>query len=149
MKGLSVYRLAVAALAVSGMAQMPVFKRYHVSAVPGLSWMADYFFTFRLHYVAAAVLLFWLTRRMVRHGAASLGAGRLALLGVLAATGTARVIQNLPTVDFGPGAARLLDRTHLAAAVALGLWALAAACHRLWTKAAPGGPDKNPASLPG
>ncbi|WP_243361285.1 hypothetical protein [Fundidesulfovibrio terrae] len=124
MNGFSLYRIVMAVLAVSGMAQMPVFKRYHIADVPGLAWTADSFLTFRLHYAAAAALLFWLGHRLVRRGAASLGAARVALLGMLFATGAARVIENLPRVAFPPMAGRFLDWTHLGAAMAIGIWAL-------------------------
>jgi hypothetical protein len=120
----------MAVLAVSGMAQMPVFKRYHIADVPGMAWTADAFFSARLHYVAAGVLLFWLARRLVLSGARPFGAVRLTFLGLLAATGAARVTQNLPQVDFSPMAARYLDWTHLATAILLGIWALAAVALR-------------------
>lgn len=123
MNGFSLYRVAMAVLAVTGMAQMPVFKRYHIADVPGLAWTADSFLTFRLHYAAAAVLLFWLAHRLARRGAAPLGAVRLVLLGTLLVTGAARVIENLPRMAFPPMAGRFLDWTHLGAAMAIGIWA--------------------------
>jgi hypothetical protein len=124
MSSLALYRLAVAALAVSGIAQMPIFKRYYIADIPGLGWTADYFFTHRLHYAAAAVLLFWLARRIVLSGTASIGAGRLALLGALIATGVPRMLKNLPDVSFSPTATMLIEWTHLGAAMALGIAAL-------------------------
>ena len=124
MSSLALYRLAVAALAVSGLAQMPIFKRYYIADIPGLGWTADYFFTHRLHYVAAAVLLFWLARRIIIAGAASIGAWRLALLAALIATGVPRMLKNLPDVSFSPTATMLIDWAHLAAAMALGITAL-------------------------
>lgn len=119
-----IYRIAMAVLAVSGVAQMPVFKRYGIASIPGLGWTADYFFTHRLHYAAAALLLFWLARRLLLDGPAALGRARLALLGALVLTGAIRVLKNLPDVDFSPLTVMLVDWTHLAAAMAIGLAAL-------------------------
>lgn len=125
MSSLALYRWTVAVLAISGIAQMPIFKRYYVADIPGLGWTADYFFTHKMHYVAAAVLLFWLARRLLAEGVSSLGAGRLALLGALIATGIPRVMKNMPDVSFSPTATMLIDWSHLAAAMALGIAALA------------------------
>lgn len=124
MSSLALYRWTVAALAISGVAQMPIFKRYYIADVPGLGWTADYFFTHKMHYAAAAVLLFWLTRRLIAEGAASIGAGRLALLAALVVTGVPRVLKNMPEVSFSPTATMLIDWSHLAAAMALGIVAL-------------------------
>ncbi|MFP5221930.1 MAG: FeS-binding protein [Acidobacteriota bacterium] len=120
MSSLALYRWTVAALAISGVAQMPVFKRYYIADVPGLAWTADYFFTHRMHYAAAAVLLFWLARRLLAGGVWSIGAGRLTILAALVATGIPRVLKNMPDVSFSPTATMLMDWAHLAAAMALG-----------------------------
>lgn len=124
MSSLTLYRWTMAALAISGVAQMPIFKRYYIADVPGLGWTADYYFTHKMHYVAAAVLLFWLARRLLSEGVSSLGAGRLTLLAVLVATGVPRVLKNMPDVSFSPTATMLIDWSHLAAAMALGITAL-------------------------
>lgn len=124
MSSLALYRWTVAALAISGVAQMPIFKRYYIADIPGLGWTADYFFTHQMHTVAAAVLLFWLALRLLSEGVRAIGAGRLALLGALIATGVPRVLKNLPDVSFSPTATMLIDWSHLAAAMALGITAL-------------------------
>lgn len=124
MSSLTLYRWTVAALAISGVAQMPIFKRYYIADIPGLGWTADYFFTHQMHTVAAAVLLFWLARRLLSEGVSSIGTGRLALLAALVATGIPRVLKNLPDVSFSPTATMLIDWSHLAAAMALGITAL-------------------------
>lgn len=120
MSSLALYRWTAAALAVSGLAQMPIFKRYYIADIPGLSWTADYFFTHKMHTVAAAVLLFWLARRLSAEGVRSIGAGRLTILAALVATGIPRVLKNMPDVSFSPTATMLMDWAHLAAAMALG-----------------------------
>jgi hypothetical protein len=127
--GRRLFGLAVAALAVSGMAQMPVFKRYGVADLPGLAWTADFFFTHLMHYAAAAVLLFLLSRAALTRLAERRplpGARRLAaaIWAGLAITGLALVVKNLPGWTLGPGLTKYVDWTHLGLAVLLGLTAL-------------------------
>lgn len=118
------YRAVVAVLAVSGVAQMPIFKRYHIADVPGLAWTANYAFTHWLHYLAAAVLLFWIGCLLAGGGAKRLGTARAAILAILAVTGVVRVLKNLPDMSFSPLTTMLTDWVHLAAALALGVAAL-------------------------
>jgi len=125
-----VFGLSVAVLAVSGMAQMPIFKRYGIADLPGLGWTADYSFTHLMHYAAAAVLLFLLFRaallRLAERRAAS--AGRWVLAGLWAGivlTGLARVVKNLPAWSLGPGPTLVADWAHLGLVILLGLAALA------------------------
>jgi hypothetical protein len=125
MPRLTFYRWISALLAVTGTAQMPIFKRYYIADVPGLGWTADFILTHRLHYIGAALLLFWLTRRIILSGLASIGFGRLVLLGALILTGAVRMLKNLPDVSFSPVSTMLIDWTHLGAALALAVAALA------------------------
>ncbi len=114
------YRLMVGVLAISGIAQMPIFKRYGISSVPGLAWTANYAFTHWLHYLAATALLFWIGRMLADGGVQRLGGVRAAILAILVFTGVVRVLKNLPDISFSPLTTMLTDWVHLAAAVALG-----------------------------
>ncbi len=123
------FGLAVAVLAVSGLAQMPIFKRYGVADLPGLGWTADFYFTHLLHYAAAAVALFLLFRAALLRLAARrrLSAGRwltAALWAGIVATGLARVVKNLPGWSLGPGPTLAADWAHLGLVLLLGLTAL-------------------------
>lgn len=42
-------------LLFSGIGQMPVYKRYYITSIPGLGWSADYNITLVMHLIAAAV----------------------------------------------------------------------------------------------
>lgn len=42
-------------LLFSGFGQMPMYKRYYITAIPGLSWAGDYTITLLIHYIAASV----------------------------------------------------------------------------------------------
>jgi len=123
------FALAVAALVVSGLAQMPVFKRYYVADVPGLACTADYLFTHVLHYAAAAVYLFLLASRAGAHLARRLrGEGAPATLrqrlwaalhAAVAATGLMLAAKNLDGWHWRPALTMALDWSHLALALAL------------------------------
>lgn len=42
-------------LIFSGFGEMPMYKRYYVTAIPGLGWSGDYSIMLDIHYLAAAV----------------------------------------------------------------------------------------------
>lgn len=44
-------------LLFSGFGQMPMYKRYFVTAIPGLGWSGDFALTLYLHYVASIVFV--------------------------------------------------------------------------------------------
>ena len=39
------YILTFTVMAFTGFGQMPIFKRYHVSDIPGMGWSADFYLT--------------------------------------------------------------------------------------------------------
>lgn len=50
--------LSILLLFFSGFGQMPIYKRYFVDQLPGLSWSSDFLITLNIHYYAAMVLIF-------------------------------------------------------------------------------------------
>lgn len=120
-------------LALTGMAQMPIFKRYYIADLPGLGWLADFYFTHRVHYVAAMffmLLLGYLAARWLRQWSRSLrltASGRVRVLLVLGIviTGALRMYKNQPGVSYEPFTTMIVDWTHLGLVALLGLAALA------------------------
>ena len=108
-------------MAVTGLAQMPIFKRYYVADIPGLGWLAKFYFTHRLHYMGAIVFLalvayvftrFFLTVK--RNYSLTLSAHvRIVLLAGIILTGVFRVLKNLPDVVFSPTFTLVIDISHL------------------------------------
>lgn len=138
-----VFYVLVTVLAVSGLAQMPIFKRYYVADLPGLGWLAEFYFTHKMHYVAAALLLAlmgwvvtswllrgWRVRRMTTGGWLRAG-----LLAAIVLTGAVRMYKNQPGVSFSPELTMVVDWAHLGLAMLLGLVALAVRIlgRRAWT----------------
>ena len=128
------YSLLIATLALTGMAQMPIFKRYYIADIPGLGWLAAYFTTHKIHLIAAALLgllvgyLCYLYlaqgRRHIRLSA--LGWTRVALLALVFITGFLRMLKNLPDIWYDPTTTMLIDWSHLGFAMLLGVSALVA-----------------------
>ena len=132
-KGLGrLYGLTFGLLALTGFAQMPIFKRYYIADIPGLGWLAQFYLTHLMHYALAALLLgivaytafdFILDRSGSRRLTAS-GWMRAVILAGLVITGGLRVIKNFSGVYMSAGWIVFLDMLHLALVMAYLLAAL-------------------------
>ncbi len=119
------YGLGIGLAIFTGMAQMPIMKRYYIADIPGLAWTADFYATSDLHYLAAALLLAILAWRLglaAREGGLAWswgprGAWGWLLLGLLVLTGAAKVARNAG-VFISPTMMVVLDLTHLGTAMA-------------------------------
>ena len=121
-----VFILTVAVLAFTGFGQMPIFKRYYISDIPGMAWSADFYFTHFLHYIGAAVLLglfayfvmdYILSGRK-RFRLTPSAYLRIILLAGIVITGVFRVFKNMPDVVFSPAFTVFIDISHLGFAMA-------------------------------
>jgi hypothetical protein len=131
--GTVVFRLSIVLLAVSGLGQMPIFKRYYLADIPGFGWLADFALLHQMHYFAAAVFLVVVFHRAalnairLRKGLCKLGPLDWSIVGVIAivvVTGMMRVLKNFPWFSLTPGEALFADLVHLGAVVFFGLLAL-------------------------
>lgn len=137
------YALTLVALAISGFAQMPIFKRYYIADIPGLGWLAQYYVTHLIHYLGAALLLGlvayaltgWLSPgRRPRARPTGSGAVRAVLLAGLIVTGVLRVVKNFSGVYLSADWIVFLDMLHIAlvmAYIVAAVWA--AAGKKRWT----------------
>lgn len=130
--------------ALTGFAQMPIFKRYYIADIPGLGWLAEYYITFRLHYISASlfialaaylVMTCWLfQRRSLRIGFWGFVRGGLLLL--IVATGVLLVFRNFPGYRFSPLFVMVLDFSHLSLVVVfLATTLISGVARRPWLKA--------------
>lgn len=55
-------------LLFSGFGQMPIYKRYWITKIPGLQWSGNYEISLALHYVAAAVFIGVIIFHLLYHG---------------------------------------------------------------------------------
>ncbi|MDA8227373.1 MAG: cytochrome b/b6 domain-containing protein [Desulfitobacterium hafniense] len=54
-------------LIITGLGQLPLYKRYNVTNIPGAEWLGSFFTTLDLHYIGAAGLLFVVFYHLVYH----------------------------------------------------------------------------------
>jgi hypothetical protein len=140
------FAAAAGLLALTGFAQMPIFKRYYVADVPGLGWLAQYYTTHTLHYLGAIVLMsvaayvaveYWAQgRRSVRLTVS--GWIQAVLLAGLIATGLIRVVKNFEAHYLSEGWIVFLDIAHIALAMGLlGNGAFRVLTKKRWTTPRP------------
>lgn len=60
--------LSISVLLISGLGQLPLYKRYNIVKLPGGEWLGSFFNTLDLHYLAAAFLIFVISFHLVYHG---------------------------------------------------------------------------------
>ncbi len=56
-----IYIITLIFMAFSGFGQMPIFKRYYISDIPGLGWSANFYITHFIHYIGAIILFILFT----------------------------------------------------------------------------------------
>ena len=116
-----IYILTFTVMAFTGFGQMPIFKRYYISDIPGMGWSADFYLTHYIHYLGAIFLIGLIAYIIVDYilsgrkefGLTSSAYIRIALLGAIVITGVFRVLKNLPDVVFSPGFTLFIDISHL------------------------------------
>jgi len=115
------YLMVIFFLTLTGFGQMPIFKRYYIADIPGLGWLAQFFVTHYIHYLAAILLLafaayvvldYLLLKRKSRRLTAT-GYLRGALLAGILASGLFLVIRNLAGSNLSSGFIIGLDLGHL------------------------------------
>lgn len=126
------FKLTVFSLAITGAAQMPIFKRYYIADIPGFGWLGDFYLTNKLHYLFGAVLLYCIAYLITaylgvlsyRFRLTESGKIKSVLFIFLAATGVLRVVKNLNFVTMNPELVMIIDWAHLSLAILLGLAAI-------------------------
>ena len=115
------YVLTVFFMALTGFGQMPIYKRYYMSDIPGFNWLANFWTTRYVHYVGAALLLAIVAYLLVQHvflirtqrKITPSGYLRgLLLLGIVL-TGVLFVIKNFAVSVFSPEFIIALNLSHL------------------------------------
>ena len=117
-----VFILTFIVMAFTGLGQMPIFKRYYVSDIPGMGWSADFYLTHYIHYLGAIFLLGLFAYVIVTYilsGRKEFSLTyssyvRIALLAGIVITGIFRVFKNMPDVVFSPEFTLFIDVSHLA-----------------------------------
>jgi hypothetical protein len=116
-----VYGILLFFITLSGFGQMPVFKRYYIADIPGLGWLAQFYVTHIIHYVAAILLITLVVYILFDSIFNSSGLARITgfaylkivIISGLIVSGVLLVIRNLPNVYFNHTAIIVLDLVHL------------------------------------
>lgn len=138
-----IYVVTLFVMAFTGFGQMPIFKRYYISDIPGMGWSADFYLTHYIHYLGGILLLgliayavadFLFLGRQTKRLKTSAYV-RILLLAGIVLTGILRVMKNLPDVTFSPTFTLVIDISHLGFVMAYILAALLFAISRsTWTE---------------
>ncbi|RLC01937.1 MAG: hypothetical protein DRH34_08240 [Deltaproteobacteria bacterium] len=114
-----IYAISFFFITLSGFGQMPIFKRYYIADIPGLGWLAQFYVTHIIHYVAAIVLIalviYILFDFILNRSGRITGSGyfKIVILAGLIASGVLMVVKNLPNTHFGHTTIIALDLFHL------------------------------------
>jgi len=116
-----VYLVTVFSLMLTGFGQMPIFKRYYIADIPGLGWLAQFYVTHYIHYLAAILLLVLvpymiidyliLQKKSIR--LTTSGYIRGAILTGILVSGLFLVVRNFEGSRFAPAFIIFLDLAHL------------------------------------
>ena len=108
-------------MAMTGFGQMPIYKRYYMSVIPGFDWLANFYTTRYVHYLGAALLLallsyflfdyFFLRRNNLK--VTKTGFPRIALLAGIVITGVLFVVKNFAVHYFSHNFIIFLNLCHL------------------------------------
>src|SRR4030066_1463767 len=62
--------LAISGLVLifSGFGELPMYKRYMVTQIPGLSWAGDFFINLKIHYISSMVFVAVMVFHFFYHG---------------------------------------------------------------------------------
>jgi hypothetical protein len=114
-----IYGITLFFLVLTGFGQMPVYKRYYISDIPGLDWLSQFYLTHVMHYIASSVLIalaVYIIISYVSKGSGKItGSGyfKIFILAGLIVSGILLVIRNLPGVFLDHNLIIVLDLTHL------------------------------------
>ena len=120
------YGIGIGLALFSGFGQMPIYKRYYLTDIPGLGWAADFYTTASLHYLAVALVLGLLAWRIglylrgvrIRWLWGPGTAWGWILFALLAVSGLMKVLRNLG-LYLPPAFIVTIDLVHMGSAMAL------------------------------
>jgi len=127
-----IYGITFFFITLSGFAQMPIFKRYYISDIPGLGWLADFYITHLIHYIFAGIFIGLVVYSISNFIILKASFTRLTrdiiikiiIFSGLILTGSLMVIKNFPGTPFPNGMIIALDISHLLFCMALIIFGL-------------------------
>jgi hypothetical protein len=131
-----IIRISLFFMALTGFAQMPIFKRYYIADIPGLGWLDQFYLTHYLHYLTGAFLIGLVSYQIGTYFLESRHRFRVTVMGYirgsaltgLMLTGILMMIKNFPGYGYPPSMIIALDLAHIGFTLmflAASAWALA------------------------
>ena len=122
-----VYGFTLFFIALSGFAQMPIFKRYYIADIPGLGWLDQFYVTHVLHYVFATffigfgvyVAMDFVLNKKNLSGLTASGVVKIVVILGLMVSGGLMVVKNLPGIYFSHTLIYVMNISHLGLCMAL------------------------------
>ncbi len=114
-----IYGITFFFLVLTGFAQMPVYKRYYISDIPGLDWLSQFYVTHMMHYIASCVLIafvIYVVISFILRGTGRIttsGYLKIFILAGLIVSGSLMVIRNLSGIFLGHNLIIALNLIHL------------------------------------
>ncbi len=107
-----IYAVLLAIALFTGFGNLPIYKRYYISSIPGLGWAGNFYVNLQVHYIVGALVLglaFYFTlihlkTDSIKRGLTKTGAARAIILGILLLSGVLLAVRNLGGINlpFGP-----------------------------------------------
>ena len=121
------YPVFLAVALFTGFGNMPIYKRYFISNVPGLGWAGNFYINLYIHYIAGALLLglavyfavTFLKSRLSERRLTVTGSLRAAVVILLLSSGISLAVRNLSTISFPFVTQMVFTFVHLGAAMIL------------------------------
>ena len=121
----SFYPVVLAIALFTGFGNMPIYKRYYISAIPGLGWSGNFYVNLNVHYISGALLLglavyfsfIYLKTRTSRGRLTTTGKLRAVFFGCSLLTGLLLAVRNLGEINFGFGTQMAIALIHLGIAM--------------------------------
>ena len=121
------YPVTLAVALFTGFGNMPIYKRYYLSDIPGMGWSGNFFINLNLHYITGSILLglavyfsiIFLKTHKSKDRFTTTGKLRAVFLGILIFSGILLAIRNLSGVNFIYGVQMFVVFIHLGIATTL------------------------------
>ncbi len=115
-----IYGITFFFLVLTGFGQMPVYKRYYISDIPGLDWLSQFYVTHMMHYIASCVLIalaVYVVISFILRGTGRIttsGYFKIFIIAGLIVSGIFMVIRNLSGIFLGHNLIIAFNLIHLA-----------------------------------
>lgn len=121
------YPILLVIVLFTGFGNMPIYKRYYISNLPGLGWSSNFYVNLNVHYVVGALLLgmgayfllLYLRQKPPEKQLTISGKLRAVAFGLALLSGIAMAIRNLSGVNFDFGLQMAVTFLHLGMAMFL------------------------------